>query len=199
MRVYPCICVNRNSALPTLNILQTQTLSAAEYIQPSNTQLSPEEIFLTTHSSMLSTSASLARPGLTASPIAPALAAQLRDCLADFPNVELALVFGSVATGQARFDSDLDIAVAAQRALTSMEKQNIISALAACTGRPIDLIDLKTAGEPLVGQIVRHGVRILGSDRAYGNLISRHLLDRADFMPYRNRILAERRAAWIGK
>jgi predicted nucleotidyltransferase len=130
--------------------------------------------------------------------IAPDLAALLRHALAGFANIELALVFGSVATGRARFDSDLDIAVAAKRALTSVEKQCLMSALAENTGRAIDLIDLNVAGEPLLGQIVHHGKRLFGSDEAYGKLISRHLMDQADFMPYRNRILAERRAAWIG-
>lgn len=137
-------------------------------------------------------------PRPAASFIAPDLAALLRHALAGFANIELALVFGSVATGRARFDSDLDIAVAAKRALTSVEKQCLMSALAENTGRAIDLIDLTVAGEPLLGQIVRHGKRLLGSDEAYGKLISRHLMDQADFMPYRNRILAERRAAWIG-
>jgi len=66
-------------------------------------------------------------------------------------------------------------------------------------GRPIDLIDLKVAAEPLMGQILRHGRRLMGSDEAYAQLITRHLYEQADFMPYRNRILAERRAAWIGK
>jgi len=76
---------------------------------------------------------------------------------------------------------------------------NIIAALAESTGRPIDLIDLKAVAEPLLGQIVRHGRRLMGSDGAYGRLISQHLFEQADFMPYRNRVLAERRAAWIGK
>ena len=137
-------------------------------------------------------------PRPAASFIAPDLAALLRHALEGFANIELALVFGSVATGRARFDSDLDIAVAAKLALTSVEKQCLMSALAENTGRAIDLIDLSVAGEPLLGQIVRHGKRLLGSDEAYGQLISRHLMDQADFMPYRNRILAERRAAWIG-
>ena len=67
------------------------------------------------------------------------------------------------------------------------------------TGRPVDLIDLKVVAEPLLGQIVRHGRRLLGSDSAYGQLISRHLFEQADFMPYRSRVLAERWAAWTGK
>ena len=124
---------------------------------------------------------------------------QLQDVLARFPILVLALVFGSVAEGQQRPGSDLDIAVGANRALTAVEKMGIIAALAEQTGRPVDLIDLKVVAEPLLGQIVRHGRRLLGSDGEYGRLISRHLFEQADFMPYRNRVLAERRAAWIGK
>jgi predicted nucleotidyltransferase len=124
---------------------------------------------------------------------------QLREVLAGFPELILALVFGSVAKGLQRIDSDLDIAVVAKQALTVDEKIVIISALAEKTGRPVDLVDLKVVGEPLLGQIVQHGRRLLGSDGEYGRLISRHLFEQADFMPYRNRILAERRAAWIGK
>jgi uncharacterized protein len=119
--------------------------------------------------------------------------------LVRFPTLVLAIVFGSVAQGRQRADSDLDIAVAAHQALTAAQKIEIMSALAAQTGRPIDLIDLKVVAEPLLGQIVRHGRRLMGSDGAYGQLISRHLYEQTDFMPYRARILAERRMAWIGK
>lgn len=124
---------------------------------------------------------------------------QVLNVLARFPAVELAILFGSVAQGQPRTGSDMDIAVAGGRALTATEKVAIIEALAVRTGRTVDLIDLESASEPLLGQIVRHGRRLLGSDRAYGQLISRHLFEQADFMPYRSRVLAERRAAWIGK
>lgn len=135
----------------------------------------------------------------TPSPTLPGIDAVLLDVLAHFPTLVLALVFGSAAQGRQRADSDLDIAVAANRALTATEKMDIIAALAERTGRPIDLIDLKMVAEPLLGQIVRHGRRLFGSDKAYGQLISRHLFEQADFMPYRSRVLAERRAAWIGK
>jgi predicted nucleotidyltransferase len=124
---------------------------------------------------------------------------QLLGVLSHFPNVVQALVFGSAATGKQRADSDLDIAVETHQPLTANEKISLIASLAVETGRPIDLIDLGVVAEPLLGQIVRHGRRLLGSDGAYGQLISRHLSEQADFMPYRNRILAERRLAWIGK
>jgi predicted nucleotidyltransferase len=129
----------------------------------------------------------------------PLIDAQLREVLSKFPALQLALVFGSVAVGKQRPESDLDIAVMAEKPLTVEEKINIISVLAEKTGRPVDLIDLKIVAEPLLGQIVRYGRRLLGSDNAYGRLISRHLFETADFMPYRNRILAERRVKWIGK
>jgi uncharacterized protein len=124
---------------------------------------------------------------------------QLRALLAGFPQLELAFLFGSLAQDRHRTGSDIDIAVAAHRALTAAEKIALVEALAERTGRPVDLVDLKVVAEPLLGQILRHGRRLLGSDRAYAQLISRHLFDQADFMPYRARVLAERRAAWIGK
>lgn len=39
---------------------------------------------------------------------------------------------------------------------------------------------------------------LIGSDMAYGQLISRHLFEQADFMPYRSRLLVGRWAAWTG-
>ena len=124
---------------------------------------------------------------------------QLREVLTRFPALVLVLVFGSVAQGRQRADSDLDIAVAADHPLTVAEKIDLTQALAEKTGRPIDLIDLATVTEPLLGQIVQHGRRLLGSDTLFGNLISRHLFEQADFMPIRARVLAERRMVWIGK
>lgn len=125
--------------------------------------------------------------------------AQIKGVFAHFPQIVLAVVFGSVASGRQRADSDLDIAVAAKQALTADEKIALVGALAGRIGRPIDLIDLRVVSEPLLGQILRHGRRVLGSDTLYGGLISRHVFEQADFMPYRTRLLAERRMAWIGK
>ena len=113
--------------------------------------------------------------------------------------VLVAILFGSLATGLARAGSDLDLAVDAGRRLTAAEKMALISELAGRIGRPVDLVDIHAIGEPLLGQILRHGKRILGSDTHYANLVCRHLFDQADYLPIRNRILAERRQAWIGK
>ena len=124
---------------------------------------------------------------------------QLKAVLARFPEITLALVFGSVALGRQRADSDLDIAVSADHALSADERRGLIAALATSTGRPIDLIDLTTVSEPLLGQILRYGRKVFGNNTLYGEIISRHVFEQADFMPYRTRLLAERRVAWIGK
>ncbi len=123
----------------------------------------------------------------------------VRDALARCSNVSLAIIFGSLAAGRPRADSDLDIAVGADKPISMPERIAIIQTLAEVTGRPIDLIDLAAVTEPLLGQILKHGRRVLGSDTSYGKLISRHLIDQADFMPLIDRMLAERRMAWIGK
>jgi predicted nucleotidyltransferase len=113
--------------------------------------------------------------------------------------MRLGILFGSLAKGRATPESDLDLAVLMDVPLSAETKMALIGDLSQAVGRPVDLIDLRVAGEPLLGQILKHGVRLLGSDADYAELIKRHLFDEADFMPYRRRILAERRQAWIGK
>ncbi len=115
------------------------------------------------------------------------------------PGIRLAILFGSLAAGRERVDSDLDLAVGAGRRITTGEKLALTTELAKRTGRPVDLVDHYVVGEPLLGQILRHGKRLLGGGTCYADLIRRHLFDQADYLPYRTRILAERRRAWIGK
>ena len=82
--------------------------------------------------------------------------------------------------------------------MTAQQHICIISALAMATGRPIDLIDLRKVGEPLLGQILKYGRRIVGSDVVHAQYMTRHIMDVEDFVPLQERILRERRQAWIG-
>jgi len=52
--------------------------------------------------------------------------------------LELAFVFGSVATGTARDDRDLDIAVQAAQPLSAAQKMALIGGLAEAMGRPVE-------------------------------------------------------------
>ena len=112
--------------------------------------------------------------------------------------IRLAILFGSLAKGRATPESDLDLAVLMDAPLSAETRIALIGELSQAMGRPVDLIDLRVSGEPILGQILKYGVRLLGNDTDYAELIKRHLFDEADFMPYRRRILAERRRAWIG-
>lgn len=125
--------------------------------------------------------------------------AQLRSIFAKYPNIRFAILFGSMAENKARPDSDLDVAVLAGGPLEMHEKMQLIDALAEATGRPVDLVDLFTVGEPLLGQIIAKGRRILGGNSDYARIMIKHLSNQADFLPYRNRILKERRRRWIGQ
>lgn len=111
------------------------------------------------------------------------------------PEIHTAYIFGSVAKGTAKPESDLDIAVQGDKPLTAEQHIALVGDLALATDRAIDLIDVKTAGEPLLGEILQ-GQRLLGGNAAHAELIKRHLFDSADFLPYVERMLAERRAQW---
>ena len=129
--------------------------------------------------------------------MAPMPTAPLVARLTEDGDIRLALLFGSLATGRATPDSDIDLAIDTGQPLSATRRMHLIADLARLTGRPVDLIDLQQAGEPLLGQILRHGRRLLGTDEAYAAWLSRHLLDEADFMPCHRRIVEARRHAWI--
>ena len=114
------------------------------------------------------------------------------------PQILLAVLFGSLARDTAGIDSDIDLAVSADKPLDVNEKMQLIMDLTESIGRPDDLVDLLTVGEPLLGQIIKGGRKVLGDDSRYALMLSKHLFNQADFLRYRNRILPERRLAWIG-
>ncbi|MDP2785736.1 MAG: nucleotidyltransferase domain-containing protein [Sulfurimicrobium sp.] len=128
-----------------------------------------------------------------------AIETMIQATLAQHPEIRLAILFGSLATGDGHHESDVDLAIDAGLPLEMQAKMSLMAEIAESTGRPVDLIDLRTIGEPLLGQILKHGKRLLGENAAYAELIKRHLFDEADFMPYYRGILRERRSAWIGK
>ena len=112
--------------------------------------------------------------------------------------IRLALIFGSLAKGRARSDSDVDVAVAADRPLDIGIKMRLIEQLAVLTGRPIDLVDLLVADGLILNQVLVEGRLLFCRDHAlYARLMRRMIFNQEDAMRYHRRILAVRRNKWI--
>ena len=125
--------------------------------------------------------------------------AAIDQVLTRHPSIGVAILFGSLSTGQSSVDSDLDLAVASTTPLDTQTRLQLIEELAVGLGRPVDLIDLAQTHGPLLQQILTKGRLIICTDRTrYANLLLRVVYEEADVMPYYRRILAERRQAWIG-
>lgn len=127
------------------------------------------------------------------------VAAKVLDVLRRYPELKLAILFGSFAHQGGGPESDVDVAVDFGRSLGSTEYAQIVADLARATGRAVDLVDLRRAGQPLLSQIVLKGRRLLGSTEAYAEWIKRHLFETHDFLPYLRRINRVRRMAWIAR
>jgi predicted nucleotidyltransferase len=123
---------------------------------------------------------------------------RLAEFLSRDADIDLAILFGSAASGRSRADSDVDLAVLTRAPLNAERKRVLTTSIASIAGRPVDLVDLRTAGVGLTGIVLRTGKRLVCREsRIFAELLARNLVDSADFLPYRERILSERRQAWI--
>ena len=113
--------------------------------------------------------------------------------------IKLAILFGSLAHGHAKPDSDVDLAVLCEAAFSPEYKYQLMQEVSSATSRPVDIVDLATVGGEIFRIILTTGKRIKCTDNnAWAETMKRMWFHEADFMPYRRRILKERRQAWIG-
>lgn len=122
---------------------------------------------------------------------------QIQTALTDWPEISIAVLFGSLAEGAGHSDSDVDLAVQLPAIITATQKMKLIADLATQTGRPVDLVDLRNVGHPLLGEIVEKGIMVRGGTEAKGDLLFKSIMLQEDFAGYQQRILQERRKAWI--
>lgn len=128
----------------------------------------------------------------------PSLAQQLTVLLSHYPVIELAILFGSQAdpTRKKHFGSDIDLAIMTTEPISSHFKMELMQAISTELDCPVDIVVVNDAPEPILGEILK-GQRLLGDNNTYAQLLTRHLLNAADFLPLRQRILKERRDRWI--
>jgi predicted nucleotidyltransferase len=112
------------------------------------------------------------------------------EVLGAFPEVRLALLFGSEARGTARRDSDVDVAVEAPLAALSQ----VAAALSARLGVEVDVVRLETANIPLLEALISDGVVLHEAKPGAGALWrSRALAQLETDRPWYRR----QREAWI--
>ena len=122
----------------------------------------------------------------------------VRQLLSHQSDLHVAFAFGSMAHGAQRFDSDLDVAVAAHAPLSSGRKLELIEALAELTGRPVDLIDLQRTGPLVFRKALTTGVCVLKRDASlYAELLRKLWYDHADLLPLHDLILRRRRERFV--
>ena len=83
--------------------------------------------------------------------------ASLLDFLDRRFGVECLWVFGSEASGRARPESDLDVAVLFARSPSAVDLAEARAEGAALIDRPLDLVDLDNASPILAYQVLKHG------------------------------------------
>jgi predicted nucleotidyltransferase len=94
----------------------------------------------------------------------PRLLAQLESALRAGPPLRLALLFGSVARGTQRADSDVDVAILpAAPELSLPAELDLEVRLGAAIGAKVDLVRLDRATTLLRWQVARDGVPILAA------------------------------------
>ena len=85
---------------------------------------------------------------------------QLIEILKQHTQPDFILLFGSFSKGNARENSDIDLAYFSKHSFSSYERYNIAGELAAIANREVDLIDLKQIDTVFTMQIFEHGTPI---------------------------------------
>jgi len=120
-------------------------------------------------------------------------ALQALDFLADDPDLLLAMVFGSIAAGSQRPDSDIDVAVYARDRLPPRKRQQVADEIAVATGRTVDLIDLRNVDGALLRRILHSGKVVFSKQPGILGNLAVQLLDwQENFEPQLNELLATR-------
>ena len=113
------------------------------------------------------------------------------------PSLRLAMLFGSMAEGRERYDSDVDLGLLDAEPLDADTIFEIGQSIVVKIGWPADIVDLHDAPQPITG-IALQGKRLFGSDECFASLRTRHLIEREDFGRMRERELDKRIEEWIG-
>ena len=97
---------------------------------------------------------------MTKATLDPALISRIRDvCATAFP-LELAVLFGSFASGKSRIGSDVDVGIVPVQDVLLADELALASSISAITHTEVDIVRLDR-DDPLLGrEVARHGIAI---------------------------------------
>jgi predicted nucleotidyltransferase len=122
----------------------------------------------------------------------------IKGILQGVPGLQVAILYGSAASGKMRADSDVDIALLFGAPMDAGRKMELISQLGSTLQRDVDLIDLFALNGTILKQVLRNGrVLIQTEPGALAKLAQRMIYNQADMMPYVSRTLIERQRRFI--
>lgn len=110
--------------------------------------------------------------------------------LADLPHVQAAYVYGSAARGDARPDSDLDLALLLAPGAQIPDRLGLMGRLSRAAQRDVSVVSLRHAGLDLIVEVLREG-RLLFTRNEMLTLAweAERMTDYADFKPRRAAIV----------
>lgn len=110
---------------------------------------------------------------------------------ADLPHVQAAYVYGSTARGEARPDSDLDLALLLAPGARVPDRLGLMARLSRLVQRDVSVVSLRHAGLDLIIEVLRDG-RLLFTRNEMLTLAweAERMTDYADFNPRRAALVA---------
>jgi len=117
----------------------------------------------------------------------------VRDILERDKRIAYALIFGSRATGRARPDSDLDVAIGVPRGvrLTALELGRMVSDLEAAVSLQVDVVIVGEATIPVRFHVFRDGQPVFVRDRdEMVRQKAQAIIDWLDFQPTHDILVA---------
>jgi len=118
------------------------------------------------------------------------LIARIQKILAAYPEILIAILFGSAGKGRLTAGSDIDIAVAAGHPLSYEQKNELHRALSRALPYEVDLIDLQSVSGVILQQALCTGVIVQKKSPAHlAALLKKMWFNQADMMPYTRLIL----------
>lgn len=122
---------------------------------------------------------------------------QLMQFFANRLDIQLVVLFGSQASQTAKEDSDVDIALLADKSMSSDELVDIQLALSSELAKEVDVVDLSVSHGAILDEVIGRGDFLINRDpELYAKLLKRMWYEKEDDARFTQKIYDERLRIW---